>query len=485
MSNQFINLPAPSADGSGAAVDVSSCGAMKTIVSSGDSIATLNVEINNDVAHAGSWSPVGTFVARGILRLMLACRWMRVTVSRYTSGTPQIDFGSSTDGTTFAALPVTAGDGTGAAVDVSALGLFKTVQVGGPFAGIVNVEISEDGNTKWATLFTFDAPGQQSLPIEARWMRVVRAGQKPMIPPGTPIVTVGGTDAGGSGVVGQTALKNEVVVPDIGGATLNNLNPAGFDGLVNVIRVINTDPNSVINGVKAQANGTLLLIVADSGNSQPFLLAPFQNGVNGFLMPVSVDPGNGGARLNANAAVLFCYNATIHRWVAVGAWLDELGGTIFVGLVQMQNGLDIQQGGLALGGPHNPTTGTLIATGLLQYFGSFNQDFEFQTSVLTPAALPAGVTNDYAPAGIGNARVLRLANGGAASLGGLEAPFAGGQKLTIRNLSAANLTLIHESGANPTLIQRFQLPGAANVVIPQFGFADLWYDGVTSRWTAC
>jgi hypothetical protein len=296
---------------------------------------------------------------------------------------------------------------------------------------------------------------------------------------------IGSTGPTGGSATGQTRLINEVVVPDIGGATLDNLNPPGFDGQKNVIRVINTDPNSVINGVKAQADGTLLLIVADSGNSAPFLLPPFQDGVNGFLFPISVDPGNGGARLNASAAALFCYNATVQRWLAVGMWLDELDGTNFTGLVLMQNSLNIVQGGLALGGSNNPDTGTLIATGLLQYVGQFNQGFEFQTSVLTPAALPPGVTNDYAPAGINNARVLRQANTGAASLGGLAAPFTGGQKLTIRNLSAANLTLLHESAGNPTLLQRFQLPGAANLVIAQFGFADLWYDGTTGRWTAC
>lgn len=203
MGNIYVNLPVPSANGSGAAVDISGKGALKTIILSGDANARVNIEINNDVVPNGSWSAVATFANPGAQTIMAAARWMRATVVGYKGGTPQVDIGSTDGGSLFAALPVTPSTGAGAAVDVSALGNFKTVTVGDDFRGNVLIEASEDGVDHWATAFSFLNAGNQSMLIAAKWMRVRRVGV-PTIAPGLPIVNVGGsndTGGGGGGVV--------------------------------------------------------------------------------------------------------------------------------------------------------------------------------------------------------------------------------------------------------------------------------------------
>lgn len=202
MANQFVNLPVPVGNGVGAAVDVSSFGASKSVVVGGNAQAQITVEINNDAAQLGSWSALKTVQNTGEFVVDVACRWMRVRVAGYNSyagGAPNVDVGGDDAGTSFAALAATPGNGVGAAVDVSALGIFKTVQVGGDYRGMVIVEVSEDGND-YGQPFAFQSqsPGFKSMAITAEFMRVRRVGV-PKVDPGLPIVNVGACEEGGGG----------------------------------------------------------------------------------------------------------------------------------------------------------------------------------------------------------------------------------------------------------------------------------------------
>ena len=216
MANQFVNLPAPTGNGVGASVDVSTFGAIKTIVCGGNATATINVEVNNDAAQAGSWQSVATFQNTGQATVQVAARWMRVRVSGYNAyigGTPAVDVGGTDIGATFASLPVSAGTGVGAAVDTSALGLFKSVQVGDAFRGTTIIEVSEDGTTEWSQPFSFQTPGIQSQVIAAKWMRVRRVGV-PDVAAGLPVVNVGATDDVGAG--GNLAISAGAQFGDTG-----------------------------------------------------------------------------------------------------------------------------------------------------------------------------------------------------------------------------------------------------------------------------
>jgi hypothetical protein len=195
--NIFVNIPIPTSNGSGAPVDMSALGYTKTVSVSGPFVAGVTIEFSNELVPT-QWAPLVTFTNPDGFTFDVACRWMRATVRDYKTGLPQCDVGATDDGATFASLAATPGNGVGPAVDVSALALFKTVTVGGPFRGNVQIEISEDGVTAWSQIgFGFPNPNAQSSVVAAKWMRVVRAGV-PLIDPGLPIVNVGGGNCCGA-----------------------------------------------------------------------------------------------------------------------------------------------------------------------------------------------------------------------------------------------------------------------------------------------
>lgn len=208
MANIFTNLPRPAAaNGSGAAVDTSGCGADKYIIVDGswtlpDRPPTVTIEINNDSVPNGTWAPLCSFVGNGKKAIQCAARWMRATVSNYRGGTnPLINFGSTDDPATFVTPAVPAADGVGAATDITALPEIKTITIGDTFTGAVILEYSEDaGGVDWAELPAMWAPGTMTFPLIANWIRVRRQGIPAAATPGTPIVNLGGVaPSGGSG----------------------------------------------------------------------------------------------------------------------------------------------------------------------------------------------------------------------------------------------------------------------------------------------
>ena len=225
MANIFTSIPVPTANGSGAAVDVSSFGASKTISVAGILPGAVIVEISNQLVPT-SWAPVASFSNPDGIVVNAAARWMRATVTGFVPGfvtpTATCDVGGTDDGATFANLPVTAGNGSGAAVDISSLGLFKTIVVGGTFGGNVQVELSEDGASNWSQIgFGFPQPGQQSQIVAAHFMRVTRGGV-PTIAPGMPTVDVGGcAPVGGGGGGGGNVTP--VIYTAVGGEQTFNV----------------------------------------------------------------------------------------------------------------------------------------------------------------------------------------------------------------------------------------------------------------------
>ena len=93
MSQIFTNLPAPTANGSGAAVDVSAYGPLKTITVSGGADCVVVIEMSNDPAGT-YWAPVWVFQNGGQKSFNIACRWLRATVQQYLVGTPVVNVGT-------------------------------------------------------------------------------------------------------------------------------------------------------------------------------------------------------------------------------------------------------------------------------------------------------------------------------------------------------------------------------------------------------
>jgi len=191
MTSISVNLPA-----NGAPVDVSTMGRERTITVQGLRTGTLNIQFSNKDAN-GPWATACTFYASpvGKKTIDLAAKFMRVVTAGGTI--PNVDVASNNDGGIFAELPVPAGNGAGAAVDVEAFGSFNTVSCLEPFSGTIMVEISEDG-IDWAECFTFNQPTWQNKTFVAKLMRVRRKNVPTSGFIGIPVVTVGSILAGAS-----------------------------------------------------------------------------------------------------------------------------------------------------------------------------------------------------------------------------------------------------------------------------------------------
>jgi hypothetical protein len=165
MSNLFLNLPVPVSTGNGAAVDVSSLGATKTIIVGGPFKGAVTIEYATDDVGAGPWAPVpsGTFQNPGRVTLNVVAHWMRASMNG--SGSANADVGGENSGALFALVGVTP-------VDISALPPFKTVIA----PGALNVEVSLDG-ISWSQVFSFQRPGgAASAEVVAQFARVLSGG---------------------------------------------------------------------------------------------------------------------------------------------------------------------------------------------------------------------------------------------------------------------------------------------------------------------
>jgi hypothetical protein len=292
MSNTFVSLPVPVGNGIGASVDVSTFGALKTIVVTGTAQSTKNIEFNNDAAQGGSWQSIATIQNNNQTTVQVAARWMRVRVTAYNSnvgGTSSVNMGGTDAGCQFAALPVSVGTGVGAAVDVTALlGTFKTVQVGGPFQGTTIIEVSEDGATEWSQPFSFQTPGQQSAVIIAGFMRVRRVGV-PVVNPGLPVVNVGFAPQSEGSTSSSVAISAGTQVATTGTVKFANSNGVTF-GMSGSSQITasysqSTAPGGIAAGTQTATSGTVLF---SNGNGITF-------GLNGSVMTGSVQTAGGTA----------------------------------------------------------------------------------------------------------------------------------------------------------------------------------------------
>ena len=197
MANLFLNIPVPAANGAGAAVDVSAMSKSKSLVCGGGFQATVNVEYSTDDVGAGPWAPLATFQQSGNLIIDVAAHWIRAVVSSYKGGAPNLDVGSSDAGTVFALLTA-----DGAAVDVSALPLLKTVVTPVGFVG--TIDVSEDG-VSWAQMFAFQNGGGVTRRFSAQFARVT----------GGVDVWIGGANEDGAGAgSGPSQFATARVNPD-------------------------------------------------------------------------------------------------------------------------------------------------------------------------------------------------------------------------------------------------------------------------------
>lgn len=206
MSNIFVNLPVPAANGNGASVDVTAMGATKTIIVGGSFLATVTIEYSNDPG-ALHWAPVAnsSFVnSPGRVTVQLAAHWVRAVTSGYKSGSANADVGAAYSPASFVQL-------TAAPANIATLPPFKTVMV----TGACNVEVSEDG-ISYSQAFSFQAPGAQSAVVIGQFARVTNGV----------ICWMGGVDPGVSAGA-SVSLAAGVFVPDSIGVKVDVTSQSG------------------------------------------------------------------------------------------------------------------------------------------------------------------------------------------------------------------------------------------------------------------
>jgi hypothetical protein len=491
MSNQYVLLPTPLGNGTGTPVDVSSFGALKTIVVTGNAKSTKNIEINNDASQGGSWQSVATFQSNNNTRtIMVAAHWMRVRVSGYNvnvGGTNQVNIGGSTEGSTFTALPVTPSTGAGAPVDVSSFdGAFVTVQVGDAFQGSTIIEVSEDGASEWGQLFAFGTPGAQSAILVAHFMRVRRVGV-PGINPGLPVVSIGFTSASeGGGGGGGVDLEDEgvpvtgnphttvnfvgsgVTVTDVAGVGTVTI-PGGGIALQDEGTPVTGNPHSTVNFV---GSGVTVTDAAGVGT------VTIPGGSSGIALQDEGTPVTG----NPHSTVNF---------VGSGVTVTDVAG---VGTVTIPGG---GSGGIALQDEGTPVTGNPHSTvnfvgagvsvtdvagvGTVSVPGGGVVPGQLKLGgILTPAATGGTQLDNYNPTGFVNAAWVRLNVDFLTTFTGIAAQ-PDGTIVWFTNIGVNQLVFVNES-TDSTAANRFTMPGGVIWFLPPGGTFQMIYDGTSARW---
>lgn len=103
-------------------------------------------------------------------------------------------------------------------------------------------------------------------------------------------------------------------------------------------------------------------------------------------------------------------------------------------------------------------------------------------AIISPAALAAGTTNDWSPAGLITARVIRVSTNAAGSTLGGIATLLAGQVLTLENIGGAgDLTLLN-AGAGSAAANRFIGIGGTDYTIPLGDSITVFHDETSGAW---
>lgn len=102
--------------------------------------------------------------------------------------------------------------------------------------------------------------------------------------------------------------------------------------------------------------------------------------------------------------------------------------------------------------------------------------------IYTPT-LPASTINDFAPRGIDTAIGIEFNLGGNISITGIKAPAGNYRRLlVIRNQSASSTITLKHANTSSAELNRFDNPGAVDIVVGSKQTAWLYYDADNRRW---
>jgi len=258
---------------------------------------------------------------------------------------------------------------------------------------------------------------------------------------------------------------NVVLTPPTIGSSQNNYNPTGF-GNAGLLRIAASTAVNV-TGLAAGATGRLVQV----HNVGSFNITLTDSDTNSTAANRFSLRGAASFILTPNKTISLQYDATSARWRAIGA--DDPYGTTTSTVCQ---GTDsrLSDARTPTGAAGGDLSGTFANPTVAQSSIAFAL-----TGVLSPASIGAN-QNDYNPASLSTAAVLRLTSSGAFNITGL-AGGASGRILVVHNIGSFAITLKDED-AGSTAANRFAL--TADMSMSPDSVALLQYDSTTSRWRA-
>jgi hypothetical protein len=162
MANLFITL-----DLGGAPSDSSRLGKTKTINAAGSFSGNLCIEAN----CGGEWRQVARFNNPGSVEINAALAEIRVNADAVKGTVSQITVSADDQGAKFAELPV-----NGAGVDVSDLGTYNTIIIGGDsLNGLLKIQISDD-DASWTDWKSYQNATVESGEVVTKFMRATYTG---------------------------------------------------------------------------------------------------------------------------------------------------------------------------------------------------------------------------------------------------------------------------------------------------------------------
>lgn len=278
-----------------------------------------------------------------------------------------------------------------------------------------------------------------------------------------PASMAGKTLSGTTIISERLDLSGDISPAQITAAT-NNYDPTGLS-TATTLR-LTTDATRTITGLAGGADGRIL-VLHNVGAFNLILSDEDASSTAGNRFALSAN-----LTLTPDQSAVLHYDATSSRWrlfggSGSGGGAGAPGGA--AGDVQVNDGA----GGFTAESAFNYS----LADNQLKLPGvNIDEDFAL-TGDLTPAQLVADA-NDYSPAGLATASVLRVSGDASRAITGLGTG-TDGRVIYLHNVGAFNITLVSQSGLS-IAANRFAF--SANITIAPEDAAIVQYDPTASRW---